>query len=119
MEYEKQILLEDMELLNEGKDNNKESSDEFNRKLKHKRKHMKISYDDEENENIMYIENNKNDLDDSYIPQDLNIFTNQVKEVGEKSGVVPDTILKQTLISDCTPPERIKEKLNEKILNPN
>jgi hypothetical protein len=82
-----------MELLNEDKD-----SDHFNRKLKHKkrntdhRKHMKISFDDEENN--MHIENNKNNLDNSYIPQDLSILTNEFKEIWKKSGLVPDTLSK-------------------------
>jgi hypothetical protein len=58
MEYENQMILEEIELLNEGKNkyNDKDSSDECNRKLKHKRKQMKILNDDEEDENNMYIE---------------------------------------------------------------
>jgi hypothetical protein len=81
MEYEKQMLLEDIELLNECKDNSKDGSDKYNRKLKHKRKHMKFSYD-EDNENILYIEKNKNNLDDSYVSPEFSIFANQFIAVG-------------------------------------
>jgi hypothetical protein len=114
------MLLEDMELLNEDKDNNKGSSDESYRKLKHKRKHIKISYDDdEEDENNMYIEKNKNYLDVSYIPQDLTIFANQVIAIGNKPAVVPDTISKETpsIIKNIFIEEM--KHVNEEILNPN
>jgi hypothetical protein len=71
---------------------------------------MKISYDDEENENIMYIENNKNNLDVSYIPQDLSIIINEIKEMGKKSGVVLDIISKETSIIEYNTPKNIKKK---------
>jgi hypothetical protein len=118
MEYEKQMILEDIELLNEGKNryNDKDSSDDSNRKLKHKRKQIKISYDDEEDENDMYIEKKNYNVDVPLILPGFEIFANQVKTVGTKFGILPDIILKETPTSLLN---ISKKDLDEKTYNPN